>query len=341
MRDFTTRRRLNILVVGSSRAPDRRLKAESQIHEFAHILGEEIMRQGHNLVSGCSNEFDRILAEAAYSYLLDNRKDISSRITCFVIRDDTPVHNYGNIIQSNRAGWNIGSMQLDPPELIRYAQVVILIGGYVGTYEAANWARFTNKPLLPLAVFKGTAEDVYRVELERRFQEFYGDKVSRMEYQRVLSSINTEPHDRARLTINLAERLVTPSSVFIIMSFTRRDEYRDLCASIQRVCRSYGYEAQRVDESNLTRRIIPEIIKQIRQSAFVVADITENKPNVYYELGFAQGSGKELILTAEQGTELPFDINDIPVLYWGRSFVDFENSFDMRVQEIATWHGRE
>jgi hypothetical protein len=112
-----------------------------------------------------------------------------------------------------------------------------------------------------------------------------------------------------------------------------------LYAAIQRVCTAFDYDAKRVDESNLSKRIIPEITRQLKQSAFVIADVTEDKANVYYELGFTDGIGKEVILTAKHGTKLPFDINDVPVIFW-KSFVEFEKQLRKRVEQIGAWQGR-
>ena len=123
------------------------------------------------------------------------------------------------------------------------------------------------------------------------------------------------------------------------MSFATNPQYKDLYAAIQRVCHDLDYEAKRVDEANLFKRIVPEITRQVRQSAFVVADVTEQKANVFYELGFADGIGKEVILVAQKGSDLPFDINDVPVLFW-ESFTDFEKEFRKRVEQIGRWQGR-
>ena len=70
-----------------------------------------------------------------------------------------------------------------------------------------------------------------------------------------------------------------------------------------------------------------------------MADVTEQKANVFYELGFADGIGKEVILVAQKGSDLPFDINDVPVLFW-ESFTDFEKEFRKRVEQIGRWQGR-
>ena len=71
----------------------------------------------------------------------------------------------------------------------------------------------------------------------------------------------------------------------------------------------------------------------------MIADVSENKPNVYWELGLAGGMNKDIILTARKGTDLPFDINDVPVLYWD-SFSEFKKALAKRVDSIASGQGR-
>ena len=74
-------------------------------------------------------------------------------------------------------------------------------------------------------------------------------------------------------------------------------------------------------------------------AAYVIADVTEPKPNVFYELGIAEGFRKEIILIARKGTALPFDINDFPVVFWD-SFGDFEDELEKRVSQIGASQGR-
>jgi nucleoside 2-deoxyribosyltransferase len=66
---------------------------------------------------------------------------------------------------------------------------------------------------------------------------------------------------------------------------------------------------------------VPRIENGIRKSAFVIADLSiadlsMPSPNVYYEVGYAKALGKDVILTAKKGTPLPFDVGDIPTIFW-------------------------
>lgn len=337
------RKSLNILVAGGYdlEDPDALDKPTDQIIEFASCLGQEIMAQGHNLVGGCQTELDKTTAKAADNYLSsksDEGEYGPTRIISYVLQGQKPVHENGTIIQSDLPDWDIGGLEPTPPEVIRYADVVILIGGFIGTFKAANWARLDRKPLLPFALFGGTAKEVYTIEAAR-FDKAYGANIERLEYDQVLKSLTSDWNKLARKTVALAEKIVTTPNVFVVMSFKESGQYKDLYASIKRVCSEFDYDAKRVDESNLHKRIISEIMKQVRQSAFVIADVTESKPNVFYELGFADGVGKEVILVAQKGTELPFDITDVPVLFW-ESFTDFEAELRKRVEQISAWQGR-
>jgi hypothetical protein len=336
------RKRLNILVAGGydPNAPQALDRSPDQIIEYSRHLGSQIMQQGHNLLNGCQTELDKIVAEAADQFLLSqgcSESDRQQRIISYVLQGQQPIHNFGNVIQSDVPDWDIGGLQPTPPEVIRNADAVILLGGFYGTFKAANWARIDRKPILPVAIFGGAAQQVYKEE-SKRFDQVYAGNITRLEYEQVLKSLSTDWNDFANRTVSLVEKIVTSPSVFVIMSFKPTKSYLDLYTSIKRVCDKYEYIARRVDESNVLKRIVPEITKQVKQCAFVIADVTEERPNVFYELGFADGIGKEVILVAKEGTKLPFDINDVPVLFWD-SFTEFEEELTKRVEKIGSWQG--
>jgi hypothetical protein len=50
--------------------------------------------------------------------------------------------------------------------------------------------------------------------------------------------------------------------------------------------------------------------------AFIIAEISGARPNVFYELGYTRAIGKGIIQTAYRGTKLPFDVFDVPTLFW-------------------------
>lgn len=336
------RKPLKILVAGGfdPDAPEALEKDPSQIIEFTQSLGRQIIKQNHTLLTGCQTELDKVVAEAADAYMTGQNMPDSEkqrRIISYVLQGNKPVYEYGTIIESDRSDWDIGGVEPTPPEVVKYADVVILLGGFYGTFKAANWARLNRKPILPFAIFGGTAEQVYQEEM-KRFDKVYSGNVERIAYEQVLRSLSTKWEELACKTVDLAERVVTSPCVFVVMSFKPDAQYQDLYDTIERVCKEFEYDAKRVDESNLFKRIVPEITKQIKQSAFVIADVSESSPNVFYEYGFADGIGKEIILLARKKTELPFDIRDVPVVYW-ESYKELAEELRRRIAVIGTWQG--
>jgi hypothetical protein len=277
-------RKLSILVAGGydAASPAALARPVEDIQAFVKELGREIVDQGHTLLNGCRTDLDRLVAESAHARLdeLGNAKECPDRIVSYVNQGTDPCHDIGSIRQSELADWELGGKDLNPPEIIRDADAVILIGGFRGTCRAANWARIERKPLLPVGFFGGASRDICLQEA-KRVDTLYSGNVTQSEYEAVLKSLSRNWHQRAVDTVAMSARLASSREVFIIMSFATSSANKDLKRSIEAACKQHGFIARRVDESNDIRRIVPEITRGIRQSAFVVADIAEERPNVY------------------------------------------------------------
>jgi hypothetical protein len=61
------------------------------------------------------------------------------------------------------------------------------------------------------------------------------------------------------------------------------------------------------------------IFDNLHYASVVVADVTAERPNCYIELGHALGQATRVIISAEDGTELPFDQEAIPCHFWSPS----------------------
>jgi nucleoside 2-deoxyribosyltransferase len=118
----------------------------------------------------------------------------------------------------------------------------------------------------------------------------------------------------ARHVVALLSSIVTGNKVFVVMSFQRESD--DTYATIERVCKAYRFEPDRTDKDATTDRIYGRIVEGINRAAFVIADVTFKSVNVYYELGFAEALGKDVIIVAKKDAPLPFDTNDIPTIFF-------------------------
>ena len=137
--------------------------------------------------------------------------------------------------------------------------------------------------------------------------------------------------------LSLCEELIIPNTVFIVMSFKK--EFDELFKVYHAVCNELGFEAVRTDKVYSLEKILPRILNGIRHSAFVIADVTETSPNVFYEIGFAEGLGRPVIATAKEGTKLPFDIVDTPVTFWS-SLDDLREKLVPLISEVKRELGK-
>ena len=106
--------------------------------------------------------------------------------------------------------------------------------------------------------------------------------------------------------------------VFVIMPFSGQD-MDDVYSAIRDECAKLALHAQRVDDNTGSGIVLGEITMLIDRAEFLICDLTRDRPNVYYELGYAHGAGNEapeILLIAREGTTLHFDIAPLRVQYY-------------------------
>lgn len=135
------------------------------------------------------------------------------------------------------------------------------------------------------------------------------------------SLIRTDNRNRANL------------SVFVIMPFTETWS-DDVYLILKDVCQDINVNITRADEILGSYVIIEDIITQIKTSDIIIADISVRNANVYYELGFAHALNKNVILIAQNGAEIPFDVAYIRYLTYDLSYKkirEFKNTLSENI----------
>lgn len=300
--------------------------------KFARALGKTIVSKGHTLLNGCYNSFDTIVAEAAFeaSEALEE-SDSHVVIQSYLAKGTKPAHQFGRIRKLRITSWDPGQEGWEIPEPIAEADAVVIVGGGPGTLRGAHLCALDKKPLLPVTAFGGASEEVFSSEL-KKFEKNYGGRVDRDQYTVLDEQFPKDLDALANSVLDLSSRLATGNSVFVIMAY--RKELDDTFGTIQRVVKDYGYDCERMDRVADTDRIFPRMIENIRKAALVIAEISIPSVNVFYELGFAEALGKGPIVIARQGSDLPFDINDLPTTFY-EDQTRLEEKLRVRVQGLS------
>lgn len=101
-----------------------------------------------------------------------------------------------------------------------------------------------------------------------------------------------------------------PNTAFVIMPIdSSKPDLQDVLKSIKAICEKFGIRAVRADEIEHQQQITDVVLQQIRECEFLIADLSLERPNVYYEIGYAHAIGRRPILFRKKGTPLHFDLS--------------------------------
>ena len=73
--------------------------------------------------------------------------------------------------------------------------------------------------------------------------------------------------------------------------------------------------AKRVDKEDYSGDVVDRIRQRISQASVLVVDLSDSRPNVLYEMGFAHASGKPIVpICSTPVDEIPFDVRNLNVI---------------------------
>jgi nucleoside 2-deoxyribosyltransferase len=140
--------------------------------------------------------------------------------------------------------------------------------------------------------------------------------------------ISVEKVAAAKRLFNTAWRRKT---CFVVMPFQRKLE--NVYKKIARALTEEGWKVHRGDEIVQPRRITDAILEGILTSDLVVADLTGNNPNVFYELGFADAIGRNVIMLTQE-ERMPFDVAAYRAIFY-KSTTDGLREMDRKLRRQA------
>jgi nucleoside 2-deoxyribosyltransferase len=105
---------------------------------------------------------------------------------------------------------------------------------------------------------------------------------------------------------------------FVLMPFASEfdDVYR---LGIKEPASALGIRAERVDEQIYAEGILDRIYRQIDAADFIIADMSGQNANVFYEVGYAHAKDKLCLLLTKDAADIPFDLKHKRHIVYGDS----------------------
>lgn len=113
---------------------------------------------------------------------------------------------------------------------------------------------------------------------------------------------------------------------FIAMSFD--DVAVSICEAFKEAIDAAGYAFYISKEKEHNNQVVPEMLFEIQRSKFMVVDVTYPNYGAYYEAGYAQALGKQVIICCRKAEHESQDKNKRP-------------HFDIAQKQIIVWETKE
>ena len=136
------------------------------------------------------------------------------------------------------------------------------------------------------------------------------------------------PEGYARID-ELQKSTANGKNVLVAMKFG--EDTKPLREAIRTGICNAGYIAIFIDEVQHNDFITPELLKHIKNSKFVVVDLTHQNNGAYFEEGYAMGLGKPVIQLCKIGVNLHFDVAQKNTIMW-----DTESDIPQRLKNRIT-----
>ena len=165
-------------------------------------------------------------------------------------------------------------------------------------------------------------QKIYTLALKRNGSElsFFINDVKMFTYSKFTNPVGNcgiyIQNEYNSIISNIQTNIEKPTA-FSIMKFEK--DFDDLYDNvIVSVCEKFGYKSIRADKCYASSPIIQDIIREIANASLVIADITMDNPNVFYELGYAHALEKPTILLADEKKRdlLPFDVRGYRTIFY-------------------------
>jgi len=107
---------------------------------------------------------------------------------------------------------------------------------------------------------------------------------------------------------------------FVIMPYDDAfvDVYSAIKTAVEMADDNQAIRCTRLDDKKVAGWINNRLLSELEGATLCIADVTGCKPNIMFETGYAIALGKPVLIVAQEGEELPFDLQDLQTIYYHR-----------------------
>jgi len=234
------------------------------------------------------------------------------------------------LIKSVEPGWTSGAVRRQIQSEL--GDVLIAISGGEGVEHLAKEFALQGKPVIPLDLQLGSSSNDGVGGAGKLFDQMQSHP------ERFLSL--SDPNLAGALIaqcdsmqgsvsatkvvdgiIRLIRALKPPKAFYVRLLNQKEPDFSDVEQYFRRivdtVVNDFGYESVEMGKTDTTSPYMEkQIFESIHNAGVVVVDLTGVRPNCFTEMGYAFGRGRKVIVTAREGTAIPFDTSTVEANMW-------------------------
>lgn len=214
-----------------------------------------------------------------------------------------------------------------------FGDALIILGGGTGVEHSADLYLSRRKPVVPLDLALGASRDDGTGGAPRLAQEARAEPARFFRFSpayantegAALAEIATRngaaaASDVANRTVSLLTKVAQPAAFYVRLLNPDHPKFKIVESFFRDVVDPVVEEAgmRRIEmgaDKNEYAFMNVAIFEGVHFSSVAIVDVTGERPNCFIELGYALRGGRVLV-TAEDGTKLPFDQEMIPCHFW-------------------------
>lgn len=111
-------------------------------------------------------------------------------------------------------------------------------------------------------------------------------------------------------------------------------------SAIKQAVANTGLKCIRMDEVDKGGNIVRGIVAKIAKAKVLIADLTNQNPNVFYELGIANSLGNNTIMIAQSIDFVPFDVKPYNVIIYSNTIdggEELKAAIESRIRNLEEW----